>query len=547
MHAIERRNTAKYRLLRICIAIVGALSASNGWAVLTENIAIGSPRALSLANAVTADPPGIDSIHFNPAGLSRVEGRQQAIKFIYGNFDIGLDFGKRTETRQALLDQAVQIGSDLGAEYPEGFFEDEAYMQSSSTEGVSMIIPGSGMMDLAVPLSIVGGTSYQPPGGNITFGTNVYTPMAAGFYRADDDPGRFIGQRFSTMVLTYFSPTVAIEVTDTLSVGATLTFNYGGVGLDLPLRVPHLAHLVIPTLQLTNCGIETPLINICEDLPLYDQLGELNFSVEQALAFGYNFGLLWEVTPWLSLGMVYQSPIDMHMEGEFSWENSDAWVQFIAPLREGGLTSVALDVVGIEGEKYVEGDADLELTMPEHMSFGVSLQLLPSLRVNIDYKFTGWSKWDELSVKLSEVTDLMAIASFGETDTKEGVSLVLPLGMEDTWNFAYGIEYQYNDQLVLRMGVEDRPSSIPEVSMSPFLPLGDSTLYGIGFGYETVTGTLYEVGMSYFESQVSMPGNTSDFGNSEDPTKLIYNPYPGQDIDASTTIIMLEIGFHREF
>lgn len=536
-----------YWFQAIVLVLIGSLTSTYSWAVLTENVAIGNPKALALANAVTADPPGIDAIHFNPAGLSQVRGRQQLVKLLYGHFDIALDFGQRTETRQALLDQAEQVGSDLGVIFPAGFFNDEAYMASSQTEGVSMIIPGTGLKNLAVPLSMAGGVSYQPPGANITFGTNVYTPLAAGFYRTDEDPGRFIGQRFSALTLTYFSPSIAVDMTDTLSIGATITFNYGGVGLDLPLRVPHLAHLAIPLLQLGDCEIPNPVINICEDLPLYDQLGELNFEVEQSLAFGYNVGVLWEVTPWLVLGASYQSPVKMNMEGGFRWSNSNQWVQFISPLRENALTNSALEFVGIEGRALVEGDAELELIMPEHMAFGVSVQVTPKFRVNLDYKFTGWSAWDELSVKLSEVSDLMAIASFGQSDTKDGVSLVLPLGMEDTWNIACGLEYQLNDQLTLRMGVEDRPTSIPDAKMSPILPLGDGLLLGLGFGYVSLSGISYDVGLSYFESDVSMPGNTSEFGNSEDPTKLIYNPYPGQDIEARTKIIMFEVGFHQSF
>ena len=41
-------------------------------AQLAQNIFIGNPKALALGNAVTADPPGIDAIHFNPAGLAKL-------------------------------------------------------------------------------------------------------------------------------------------------------------------------------------------------------------------------------------------------------------------------------------------------------------------------------------------------------------------------------------------------------------------------------------------------------------------------------------------
>lgn len=41
-------------------------------------------------------------------------------------------------------------------------------------------------------------------------------------------------------------------------------------------------------------------------------------------------------------------------------------------------------------------------------------------------------------------------------------SVKFPLGLEDTWNWAVGFEYQYSDRLVLRFGLEDRPTSIPK-------------------------------------------------------------------------------------
>ena len=43
------------------------------YAMLAQNMSV-DLRSLSLGNAVTADPPGINSIHFNPAGLTKIKG-----------------------------------------------------------------------------------------------------------------------------------------------------------------------------------------------------------------------------------------------------------------------------------------------------------------------------------------------------------------------------------------------------------------------------------------------------------------------------------------
>ena len=49
------------------------------------------------------------------------------------------------------------------------------------------------------------------------------------------------------------------------------------------------------------------------------------------------------------------------------------------------------------------------------------------------------------------------------------------------------------------------------------------------------------------QSSYTMPGNTSELGNSEDPTKLIYNPYSGTDITASLDVVLLEASYRFEF
>lgn len=56
--------------IRIVATALVALLATPASAVLTDSLTIGNAKAISLGHAVTADPPGIDAIHFNPAGLA---------------------------------------------------------------------------------------------------------------------------------------------------------------------------------------------------------------------------------------------------------------------------------------------------------------------------------------------------------------------------------------------------------------------------------------------------------------------------------------------
>lgn len=67
--------------MAIAIFITSTLPATAS-AQLMQNLTIGNAKAIALGNAVTADPPGVDSIHFNPAGLVQIDGRD----FLWGPF-----------------------------------------------------------------------------------------------------------------------------------------------------------------------------------------------------------------------------------------------------------------------------------------------------------------------------------------------------------------------------------------------------------------------------------------------------------------------------
>lgn len=537
---------------------------SPAFSVLSEGLTLANAKALSLGNAVTADPPGIDSIHFNPAGLARIQGRKYQLKVISGQFAVELEIGDYIEPRKSQLEEMEATGL-----FEESYFYDEALHQTSETEGASLMLPIFGMTDLPVIVAALGGASYSPPGENYTLGTNVYSPMMVGFYRADDDPGRFIGQRMSIMQLTYFSPSIGLNLTDTLSVGAALTFNYVGVGMDLPVRAPHIGIMFLGGLQ-GNCdiamaddfiGFQDVATQLCasgEVLGMYDQISLLEFEVENPLATGFNFGVLWSPTPWLTLGASYIASFPMEMEGWFVWTNTESWSNFIYPFTvpdQNGIVladqlNALLSLFGKSfptGQNVTEGDATVEMNTPEQYSFGMSLQLLPRLKVNVDYKFAGWSAWQELRVKVSEPVDLFRLGAIIQPDNVADTEIAFPFGLEDTWNWAIGFEYQYSDELVLRWGAEDRPTSLPSDGLTPLLPLGSSVLYGAGMGMKLQSGAVIEVAMGYMRSKMDIPGGTADLGNSLDANKLIYSPYAGSDIKTSLEAFLFEFSITQDF
>ncbi len=518
-------------------------------ATLTDSLTIGSAKAVALGHAVTADPPGIDSVHFNPAGLINLKGRQSHFKTVAGTFGIDMAFG----------DYDPETAAAIDAHRDQPYFqENDAHQSTGTTEGASLMLPFVGMTDVPVLFAPLGGVSYAAPDGRMTVATNVYSPMMVGLYRAEDDPSRWIGQRMSFMVITYFSPSFAYRINDEWTVGAAMTFNYGGVGFELPFRGGNPSIFELGELQqgpMLNCtGADPdkpPLELLCGgNFSPYEELGYMALEVESPLNIGFNLGALWQPMPWLTFGMNYIPAMPMTMEGEFSWTSSEAWSSVLVPLVNsplGGQLDSIVRLLGYEfpqGQSKTEGDVTLEMEMPEQFMMGTSIKLTPRVKLNIDYKYAGWSTWEELPLELSTPIDFLRLAEYVGESTS--TALVFPLGLKDTWNWAVGMEYAWSDDLVLRVGVEDRPSSLPKGGYTPLLPMGSGKLYGAGFGLTTEYGEV-DFGMAYFRNTLDMPAGTSPLGNDTDPMNFIYNPFFGTDIKTELSVFLLELSISQQF
>jgi long-subunit fatty acid transport protein len=145
------------RISPLVQAIIGAalLCANSAQAQLAQNLTIGSPKAMALGNAVTADFTGIDSVHYNPAALSKLKGRQTTVKFITGVMDIRADF-----------DAPADYGSNFL-----GLNDDSVANTSSSASAAMMYLPGvGGATELPVLFAPLAGLSVNPPGSKFTRG-----------------------------------------------------------------------------------------------------------------------------------------------------------------------------------------------------------------------------------------------------------------------------------------------------------------------------------------------------------------------------------------
>lgn len=526
-----------------------AIFSTSVFGQLTQNITIGNPKALSLGHAVTADPPGIDSIHFNPAGLALLRDRQYQLKLLTAQMTFDAKFSSDSVDFQ-------------GNSLTPGETEDPLAGQSSNTSAPSLMLPVAGLTDLPALALPLGGFSYAPEGLPFTFATSVYSPMGVGYNRKDDDPGRFQGKEASLVRITYLSPSVAYRINDSWSVGASYGMSWQGMGANFDIRAPHVATDLIldlcNTIQANNFAIPGLCVSDVDTFGPYSEVGNLSFEVSDAMSPSFNVGVLWQPNDWFSWGLTYQSESEADMDGEFFLAYHDDWAYWgneeIQLIREG-LGSVGGDLIfqnlpeGIESQG---GDVSLKIKNPAHIATGVSVAVTPRVTVNFDVKWTDYSVWDEFRIEFSEDIDFLRLTylvgqATNANYTVEPDVLRLDRGYVATTSWALGMKFRYSDNIELRGGYEDRPSAIPADKQDLMLPLGDADLFTFGFGYRVDSITYIDMAVAYLTSEANVGFNSSTNTNSIGADNLVYNPYAGLAYNTSTTATLFTMSYRTVF
>ena len=288
----------KFRLHPLMTAIVVSGCSTQAFAQLAQNLSV-DVRSLSMGNAVTADPPGISAVHFNPAGLTKLKGLQTDVQGLVANFDIQREFSAPAGFDIFGYSDDPLICNDA-PDNPSSTCTDFKDFVRGDVEYASLYVPvlkkvvdlGKGW-PVAAPTA---GISYNPPGSKFTFATSVYAPMVAGFGAEDGNPGNFMGQQVAIERITYFSPTLAYQVNDELSLGASVGMSYQALAMKTDLRFPNdligMFRLVdesicAPFRDNSNIVTDIILFGLCntnEGLNPFSTFGKMQVQLEQSLS-----------------------------------------------------------------------------------------------------------------------------------------------------------------------------------------------------------------------------------------------------------------------
>ena len=534
------------RRARLAAAVAWAcatLALPEAQAALTDNLTV-SVTAMALGNAVTADPPGIDSIHFNPAGLARLEGDSETIHNFVASIRTYAEFHQPPD---------FNVG---------GWKDDPLNGTHTGPTRQVMYVPGYGMPGWRLPAVAVPGVgmAWNKPGSPWTFATNSYLSQAMSVDHTTDinDPAQYQGRQLQIQRLVYLSPSVGYKYSDTLRFGMSVPIAHAAFVVDTNMRFPNELLGIFGNLQKGWCPenggniIDVFGFGVCGGgkdgmVSPFKKAANMRLELTAPVDPTLNLGVLWEPRPWLGLGLVYQGGSKTHYTGTYQFDTEPMLRNFIQGMNSSLLGPIAGAVLGFPTSipARQHGNMSATIPFPTHWQVGVKLKPIKYAQLNVDASYQQWADWKTLNFQFDESIKLLEVARlYGISDSSK---LVIPRGYKSVVNFAYGLQLFPIERLALRFGYEPRKSSIPSNKIDLLAPLPDTKLYSAGLNFKLNKNTDISVTGSYMVGKFTTPANTDCNMNCNIFLNIIYNPYAGLDVKGDIRVRYFGFELNRRF
>lgn len=278
------------------------------------------------------------------------------------------------------------------------------------------------------------GHLVYPLNEKMAVGFSVTVPFGLSTDYDNDWPGRY--QALTSELQTInLNPSLAYELTDTLSVGVGLNAQY----IDARLT----SAIDFGAVCFAQAGPAA-----CAGAGLVPQGADGNIEIEgDDWSFGWNAGLAWEPHPDLLIGVHYRSSIEQDLEGD---------ADFSVPAAASFLTATGAftDTGGAAG-----------LDLPASTEIGVRWQASERVTLYADAQWTEWSSIEELRV---------------EFDNPVQPDSVEELNYDDAARYGVGGDYRVSDQWTVRAGYAYDESPATAAFRTARIPDNDRHIVALG-------------------------------------------------------------------
>ncbi|MBN2416495.1 outer membrane protein transport protein [bacterium] len=306
----------------------------------------------------------------------------------------------------------------------------------------------------------------------LTIGLGVYAPFGLGtewdFIDVPASYGNTVGiskdkESYSDHQVITIQPTIAYKVSDKLSIGLGVSYIHGKMDLDMVKLAFNPAAASWPALTVGLAGYGVTLPALTPDQ--YRLLLENNLS-GAGTAYGANFGIHFQATDKLSIGLSGRYCTDLKLEGD----NTQTLIMHGDAVKFATLDAVpaaafasAEDPTGAATKAMLMGvfsgmnmttksDVEAKLPLPITAGAGIAYKATDKLTIVADASWTQWSTWDVIEVEMEDADNLE-----------------LKQDWTDTIELGCGFEYSASDMLAIRAGFYTVDSPVPDATMNPTL------------------------------------------------------------------------------
>lgn len=218
--------------------------------------------------------------------------------------------------------------------------------------------------------------------------------------------------------------------------------------------------------------------------------------------FGYNLGLIYQVTNNTRLGFAYRSEVKQKLDGDAKFD------------RPAGLPAPFLAATA-------DGKVKAKVDLPASFSVSAFSQINSKWDLMGDVTWTEWSNFEELRV----------VRDSGATLT------VTPENWHNTMRYSVGVNYHYSDILKLRAGIAYDEEAIKTEYRTPRIPGNDRKWLSLGASYKISDMSIIDIGYSHlFISNTKI----DDDQTAVSPTSPFNNGRVRGDYEASVDILSLQ-------
>lgn len=305
-------------------------------------------------------------------------------------------------------------------------------------------------------------------GENLAVGVSINNPAGNGLYWGDTWAGASLVQHISLKAFSV-QPTISYKFWDKLSIGAGLTINFGEF---------ELAKALIPAGGLAGLASAVPSLAPVINYYAAKPAASLVLSGKSEYSYGFNVGILYDVTDQITVGASYRSKVDLSVaEGEADVNYPGPVMRNVIQTAATAMPSTFKPIIWLENASF-----SASLPIPANLNVGVTYKPTDYFTLAAEVNYTQWSVYEKLDIVFDN--ELLGTST-------------LTKNFKNSFTYRLGTEIAASEKLQVRFGVIYDMTPVDLTKYSPETPGANKLSLTAGLTYAPCEKIEYNLGFQY--------------------------------------------------